>query len=785
MPKLNLVLHRIQNLLLAGGLLVLAAVPMAVAAAPTDLDSPVHSAQLPQQLLGLPARARARIGEIPLDAGATRTVAVIVEKFSVFAADAAVIVNDGHGEKRLAPPAAAFFRGEIEGQPGSAVFLSMAENGQLRGILHLDGDVVITERAAAGGKLASTTSRRVAHGVDFAERSFQCQVASAHKRFAAFVGTPASSARTSATLKLNTTPYTARIAIDSDYEFYQRFGNSTAASQYIADLFGYISTVYGSELQTSLELGSLYLYSTSTDPWGAIDPLNALTEVGNYWQTNRAGVARTLVHFMSGKTTSVGGIAEVDALCSTSRGYGVSMGLQGSFSAASPQIIWDSVVVAHEIGHNFGSDHTHAYDNVGGNPSPVDCCASDADFPGGVCASQSHVLPGVGALTGGATVNRPGTIMSYCHTLGGGLGNISFTFGKNHLYGVAASRVPTVMRTAVEAAVVASPACFPANATAHTLTVSRSGAGGGAVNSTAPGISCGLDCSESYAINSSVTLTAAASPGAVFTGWSGACSGTGACTFSMNTDKWVEAAFPAVGTFPNGALIPAGWVQPVGSNAAWSVVSDSAYEGAYSLRSGSITNNQKSEIAYSGSFAAGAVRFARRVSSEANFDALDFYIDGVLQNRWDGEWAWSLVSFPLTAGAHTLLWRYFKDQSDAGGADAAWIDDVVFLVPPGAPILSSATRRTTSVSLRFSPPLSDGGSPVTSYTATCTAPAQTTRTASGSASPLSVSGLTVGVAYSCAVTASSIAGTGSVSSAIAVPARAKAMVTPQLMLLLD
>ena len=60
-----------------------------------------------------------------------------------------------------------------------------------------------------------------------------------------------------------------------------------------------------------------------------------------------------------------------------------------------------------------------------------------------------------------------------------------------------------------------------------------------------------------------------------------------------------------------------------------------------------------------------------------NGDFLEFYIDGVLQNRWSGEVAWSVVSFPISAGTHTLLWRYVKNGSVSSGSDAAWIDSVV------------------------------------------------------------------------------------------------------------
>jgi YD repeat-containing protein len=75
------------------------------------------------------------------------------------------------------------------------------------------------------------------------------------------------------------------------------------------------------------------------------------------------------------------------------------------------------------------------------------------------------------------------------------------------------------------------------------LTVSKSGAGSGTVTSNPAGINCGTDCQEAFNFNTQVSLTAAPATGSTFGGWSGACSGTEACTVTMNGDKTVTASF--------------------------------------------------------------------------------------------------------------------------------------------------------------------------------------------------------------------------------------------------
>src|SRR5206468_8777131 len=68
------------------------------------------------------------------------------------------------------------------------------------------------------------------------------------------------------------------------------------------------------------------------------------------------------------------------------------------------------------------------------------------------------------------------------------------------------------------------------SASTFTLSVTRTGGGSGTVRSTPAGIRCGSDCSEAYASGTVATLRARAAVGSIFSGWSGACSGTGKCS---------------------------------------------------------------------------------------------------------------------------------------------------------------------------------------------------------------------------------------------------------------
>src|SRR6266853_621381 len=66
----------------------------------------------------------------------------------------------------------------------------------------------------------------------------------------------------------------------------------------------------------------------------------------------------------------------------------------------------------------------------------------------------------------------------------------------------------------------------------HSLHISVTGLG--AVHSPAIGADCSIDCRMSLAAGTAVHLDAVAQNGASFAGWSGACSGTGACDLTLD-----------------------------------------------------------------------------------------------------------------------------------------------------------------------------------------------------------------------------------------------------------
>jgi hypothetical protein len=144
--------------------------------------------------------------------------------------------------------------------------------------------------------------------------------------------------------------------------------------------------------------------------------------------------------------------------------------------------------------------------------------------------------------------------------------------------------------------------------------------------------------------------------------------------------------------FEGGSLGPA---FSTGGNLPWLVTTAFAHAGSRAARAGAITHNQTSWLTRTVAGPAD-VSFWYMVSSEANYDFLTFYVDGVQRLRTSGVVGWTPFTTTLGAGSHLLRWEYAKDGSLSSGSDTAVIDDllitqdnttwsdVVALTAPGA-----------------------------------------------------------------------------------------------------
>ncbi len=127
-------------------------------------------------------------------------------------------------------------------------------------------------------------------------------------------------------------------------------------------------------------------------------------------------------------------------------------------------------------------------------------------------------------------------------------------------------------------------------------------------------------------------------------------------------------------------------------DANWTKVTDNYYYDNDSARSGAIIHNQICSIETAISLTRPKdLKFHWKVSSEANYDYLKFYINGTLQYQVSGEVNWQQKSYTMAAGWHTLRWTYAKDSSMSKGSDCGWVDkvEVVDASPGGGPLANA------------------------------------------------------------------------------------------------
>jgi hypothetical protein len=131
-------------------------------------------------------------------------------------------------------------------------------------------------------------------------------------------------------------------------------------------------------------------------------------------------------------------------------------------------------------------------------------------------------------------------------------------------------------------------------------------------------------------------------------------------------------------------------------NQLWEITSADSYVGTTSMKAPEALGNNQSCTIQTTVSGYSSLSFYWKVSSEANYDYLEFYIDGVRQDRIAGTVAWQQKSYTFSTGSHTVKWVYDKDVSVSSGSDCGWVDGVVFGTGGGTPTYCDAEGTNTS-----------------------------------------------------------------------------------------
>ncbi len=130
--------------------------------------------------------------------------------------------------------------------------------------------------------------------------------------------------------------------------------------------------------------------------------------------------------------------------------------------------------------------------------------------------------------------------------------------------------------------------------------------------------------------------------------------------------------------FETGNFSKFNWLS--GGTGAWFTTTAAPFEGMYCAQSGPIADLENVDLELTiNALADDSLTFWYKVSSEQDYDFLNYYVDGVKIQGWSGNIAaWTYAGTLLSAGAHTIRFSYEKDMSYASGSDCAWLDNIRF-----------------------------------------------------------------------------------------------------------
>jgi len=259
-----------------------------------------------------------------------------------------------------------FFRGRVEGDPKSWVRLTL-HGDALAGIVATGDEVYFLEPATnlfRDAQTADTVAYRLsdtdaewspgtcaARAPSAQLKHRLSKLRAARRTLHAVIGDAATTlAATGSGLK------EADIALVADYEYYTRHGVNTVSD--LTTVLNGVDGIYQAELGVSMQLLTVVVYTTENDPFSSTTNPNNLLPEFSTWKTNNDDNPTQLVwgadltHLVTGRDLdqNVIGIAYIGGLCNAANGVGVDQ----DFSSAVSMM---SLLLSHEMGHNFGAWH--------------------------------------------------------------------------------------------------------------------------------------------------------------------------------------------------------------------------------------------------------------------------------------------------------------------------------------------------------------------------------------------------------------------------------------------
>ncbi|MBM4247479.1 MAG: hypothetical protein FJ148_27440 [Deltaproteobacteria bacterium] len=277
------------------------------------------------------------------------------------------------GRVLLPTPACVTYRGELAGEPGSAVAATIDRGSLTAMILRSGGEQWLVQPVAAALPGAAPAMHVVYRKVDNKPIHKVCGTSA--------MAQPVPAGGTAGTDGV----YATQIAIEADPAFYQLNGSNSVTTQNdITTVMNVIDLIYRRDMLIGWVVTQISVLTTS-DPYSTNDPGALLGQMRLRWIGSFGGVTRDVAHLFTGRNidSNVIGIAYLGTICDMSYGYGLSESL------FIPNLSYRAALTAHELGHNYNAQHCN-----GAQPCNI-MCASLGGCSVGLGSFGPNETPGI------------------------------------------------------------------------------------------------------------------------------------------------------------------------------------------------------------------------------------------------------------------------------------------------------------------------------------------------------------------------------------------------------
>jgi PKD repeat protein len=315
-------------------------------------------------------------------------------------------IESSSGNTTINGPVGTHYRGIIKGEAGSMAAVSFFEEDiSILASNRTDGNFTIN-KIPEDGRFISYFDTDLLQ-----EQSFEC-----HTEDPEQIPEFLQNRRLMDEAQLRGSGPCIRVHFEADNALFTLRGTVAATAAFVEAIYNQVIILYANENLNTV-ISFIHVWDTP-DPFGFSSSGEAIDDLQAYFLTG-ATLNGDLGHLVAVDPGGLGGVARgIGVLCLNEDSRLAYSDISNSFLNV-PAYSFTVMVVAHEIGHNLGSPHTHGcYWN--GNGTQIDDCGNIGNASPEGSACYNRFLPIVPAAGG--------TIMSYCHLNAVGV-NLSLGFG--------------------------------------------------------------------------------------------------------------------------------------------------------------------------------------------------------------------------------------------------------------------------------------------------------------------------------------------------------------------